>query len=200
MPSLRGLYTVLFSFFFSLFSAQDSLLVKTSSEAQITVLGKAQIYSSDESFNQIVTGETVKVIASVRHNLDGNTLSLTAAKNAKSLSQESKLSREKISSLVDTQVLDQLKEIAEKATVNGISVKNHASDEFFYAGKTSRISFLVPDSQNHAQNILSLSLIELSLTPVISENSNSFYFNTRSKTFGYSKTYSLRPPPVLELI
>lgn len=159
------------------------------------MIGKAQIYSSDQSFNKIITSAAVKVVAVVKHHPDSNTLSLTSDRKSKNQSEEAKLSRDQISSHVDPQVLAQLKKIAEKATANRISVKNHASDEFFYAGKSSRTNFIIPDSQNHAQNIQSQSSIEQSLISVISGITNNFYFNTRSKTFGYSITYSSRPPP-----
>ncbi|MBD8083856.1 hypothetical protein [Chryseobacterium caseinilyticum] len=196
LPTFRGLFVLFFSFLFSFFSAQDSLLTKKSSETQITVIGKARIYSSDQSFNKILTSQKVNVIAVINYKSDDQAILITSAKKTKNLSQDAKLSQRKIITPIDKSVLAKLEKIEKKAAENGIAFKNHASDKFFNAGNASHINFILPDSHNHSQNSHIAQSIEITPVYILIFRTNNFYFNTRSKTFGYSKTYSLRPPPV----
>lgn len=198
LPALCRFVVVLFLLLFSYVSAQDSLQSKIPVETQIIVIGKAQIYSTDQSFNkQIITSEKIRVVATVNYNADNHTILVTSIGKTKNLSAETKLSQKKIITPVDQSVLAKLKKSEKKAAEKGIIFKNHTSDKFFNSGNVSHISFIVPDSQNHFQNGYLAQSVKVYPVLILTFDSNNFYFNTRSKTFGYSKTHSLRPPPVL---
>lgn len=196
-PMLRGLFILVFFLLFSFFPAQDSLLAKISSETQITVIGKAQIYSSDQSFNRTVASRKVHVAAVVEHNPEDNSIVITSVGKPRSLSEEAKIATAKSQLHLDKSVSDTLEKIEEKAALNRIFINSYSSDEFFRSGSASYINFIVPDFHNFAHNSFLTQSAEVADVLNLFFEHNKFYFNTRSKTFGYSKTYSLRPPPLL---
>lgn len=197
LPTFRGLCIFLFFLLFSFFSAQDSLTAKISAGTQIAVIGKAQIYSADESFNTVVNDKKTKLVAFISYSADEHTVLITSEEKTKTLSEEVKIARGKQLIQIDKTLLAQLEKNEKKAAESGISLKNPASRNFFYSGNSEQVNFIVPNSQNHSLNSHLVENVEFRLVLILIFNNNNFYFNTRSKTFGYSKTYSSRPPPCI---
>lgn len=194
----KGFNILPFFFFFTLISAQDSLNVMGSQKTQITVAGSAQIYSEDQSFNSFLNSGNVAVQAKVTRKSGIKSIVLISSANARKNVADKGLHQSQNVAKVDQRIIAQLKKISRENAMKGISVKNHTSGEFFYSDYTSQKIFIPPASQNHAQkNILFEASLPIPQYLATTDKKNSFYFNTRSKTFGFSKTYSLRPPPVL---
>ncbi|KQT16515.1 hypothetical protein ASG31_13470 [Chryseobacterium sp. Leaf404] len=197
LSNFRGLYILLFFLFFSLFSAQDSLSLKTSPEAQITVVGEAQIYSSDQSFNKFVTGQKVKIAANVNVIKSGKTLLIISASKSEKFSEQIKVAHIRGIKAVDRRVSAQLKILEKKIAQQWTFFRNPESGKSFYADTTSCITFIAPASHNYSKIVQNFTVWKQSSIQILLSENNNFYCNTRCKKFGYAKTYSLRPPPVI---
>lgn len=191
---IRCILTLFSVLFFTLLSAQDSVKVSSAPKVQIAVVGTAQIYSADRSFNDFVSGGTVKLIAK-KYVPSAKTLILKALPKKEKYSSRANLAAYK-NVRVDEKILATLRKISQKSLDQKGKFQNENSSEFFSSDAASRSIFIVPDSQNLAQKtFIFQDQIYNQAYFLLSEDRNHFCFNNRSITFGYSETYPLRPPP-----
>lgn len=171
-----------------------------SSDAKITIVGGAKIYSADQHFNKQIASKRIKV--STRKIFDSDQPELfvvNTPQKKRNFSEEVKLALKKQQQKEKRQIEVKIKKASEKSAYALKHILNGKSSQDFSAGKNNATTgFVLPESQHHTQNALSYTSEYFSLkTAWFNEKQNNFYESSNSKTSGYSERFSVRPPPVL---
>lgn len=184
--------------FLNLFSSQNQKEKDVvSSDAIITVVGDAVIYSKDESFNaQVSKNKDLRANSNIAFGRD-NALEISArstvhiakvtpSKKVENVVSASKKSEKSKSKYFTKKYVDQ--------QIKGLENDGH----FMINSKSGTLSFILPsnDSPSAANSFVYQERLELA-SLMYSYHINYHYKNSTAKTRVFNDSFSVRPPPAL---
>lgn len=195
---LKFVFALLF-LTFSVVHAQSDQQTSNQTENKITVIGNAQIFSADASFNEQISKQKIKLLGSVvKIQEDKQLLVVTSVEKKKNFSEKAKIAQKQTQEKVTKEVLAKINKAKEQTQKLEFFTNSSSGQSFSNLVNVSKTGFILPDAQKHSQNSIDSHITESSVDFVYYDfkQNNSFYSSV-SKTSGYSERFSVRPPPVL---
>lgn len=196
----RLILAFVFVFFITLFSAQEvQSEVTIKSDAVITVVGDAFIYSKDKAFNeQVSKNKDLKQNSNLQF-IQNNELKITA-KNVKKQAKVLTTNKKKPENIVlASKKVEKYKTInLPKKDINFLIRSLDDSSKFFVGSSSSNTSFVSPNNDFQlSKYFIKLSDWFDSVSIKFSHKINYFYNNDNSRLQVFHNDFSVRPPPSL---
>lgn len=197
---VRLIFALLFVFLFTSLSGQDSKAeISISPNAQITVVGKAFIYSKDETFNEQVSKNSDLLKNSKVEYIDTNELKIKGKEiknSAKPLSSAKKKTENVVLASKKSEKCSSI-DIPKKEIL--LHVTNKEESDKLRAGSNSANIHFIPPSNDCPSSKYLIIYDDRAETISFEFLSNIVYFhhNDSSKLQVIAHDYSVRPPPVL---
>ena len=200
LNKIRLIFALLFFFLFNTLFAQDSKAeISISPNAQITVVGKAFIYSKDETFNEQVSKNSELLKNSKVEYIDTNELKIKAKEKISSSQPLSSAKKKTENVVLASKKGKKCSSIDIPKKEILLRVTNQDESDKLRAGRSSaNIHFISPNNDGPSSKYF-IVYDERSETISFEFLSNVVYFyhNDSSKLQVIANDYSVRPPPVL---
>lgn len=185
-------------------SGQETSSTEIPDAGTISVIGGAQIYSTDATFNKQILKKEIKISGSLvsynrydqRLSVSNQKKKISTAKNfASQVTELAKKKKEKLSERTKyelAQYENRKKEFDNKKI-------NPFSPDHFFSSESSLRNYAVPQIQNHENSKANFAQYFYAVKSALDHLHSHRYvlYNSRSIDFCFSKVFSVRPPPIL---